>query len=721
MNTKILEYIDFEKVNTLLEGFNNSTGFVTAILDLEGNVLSKSGWRKICTEFHRQNHETSKKCSISDTVLSGELKNGEKYHFYKCLNGLVDVAVPIIINGEHVANLFSGQFFFEEPDKIFFQEQAIKYGFDEISYLKALENVPIVSELKVKIVMDFLLNMTQIISDMTYQKFELIELNNSLLESNKEYSSLNEEYQSQCEELIYAKNNAEESEARLRAIFENSIDAIGVTKKNGIITYANPSYVNLFGYNNLDELIGISVVNQIAPQYRDIMISSISNKTNNNFLPTKFETVGLRKDGSEFPFEIKVSGYELNNEKFNIGIIRDITEQKNEELRKAKNNLELITAKEKAEESDRLKTAFLQNMSHEIRTPMNAIMGFADILPDNFNDKEKLTYFSNIISQRSNDLLDIINDILDIAKIESGQVSVINENCNIDNLFTDLKLFFAEHQIRINKQHINFDIVSHFNTLSHTIVTDKVKLRQIYINLFTNAFKFTSEGRIEGGCKMDKNGKLIFYVSDTGIGIPKDKYQYVFERFSQLQKGESRLYGGTGLGLSIVKGLVNLLGGKIWLESEQNKGTTFYFTINYENNLKNEFSNMQDDTINDFLNFQNKTILIVEDDPYNMSLIDEILSNKDIHLLHAIDGKSAVDVLFSNSIDLVLMDIGLPDISGYEVIKQMLNQQPSLKIIAQTAFATSDDKIKTLKAGCLDFISKPLKANKLLSLINKHI
>lgn len=185
MKTNILDFIDFDKVNTLLEGFNQSTGFVTAILDLDGNVLSKSGWRQICTEFHRIHPETSKKCTISDTVLAGKLDEGEKYHFYQCLNGLVDVAVPIIINGERIANLFSGQFFFEQPDSSFFKKQAEKYGFDEKIYLNALKKVPVVSKEKVLAVMDFLLNMTQMISDMTFQKLEQMEMNEAIQKNER--------------------------------------------------------------------------------------------------------------------------------------------------------------------------------------------------------------------------------------------------------------------------------------------------------------------------------------------------------------------------------------------------------------------------------------------------------------------------------------------------------------------------------------------------------
>ncbi len=185
--TRIIDLIDFELVDTLLEGFNKSTGFVTAILDLDGNVLSQSGWRRICIEFHRVNPETSKKCTISDTVLAGKLAKGEKYHAYKCLNGLIDVAVPITVRGEHIANLFSGQFFFEEPNHSFFKKQAQKYGFNEITYLEALNKVPVISKEKVEVAMDFLRNMTQLISEMTFQRLEQIELNDELKKSEERW------------------------------------------------------------------------------------------------------------------------------------------------------------------------------------------------------------------------------------------------------------------------------------------------------------------------------------------------------------------------------------------------------------------------------------------------------------------------------------------------------------------------------------------------------
>jgi PAS domain S-box-containing protein len=292
------------------------------------------------------------------------------------------------------------------------------------------------------------------------------------------------------------------------------------------------------------------------------------------------------------------------------GAVKDISERKRAELEiieknaaiEAKNaeyarlneqllkiNRELTAAKEKAEESDHLKTAFLQNMSHEIRTPMNAIMGFASILKDNFNNKQKLENFCEIINSRCYDLLEIINDLLDISKIESGQSQLNIEECNLVELFSELNMFFKEQQIRLNKAHIDFNMVMNCGTAESLIMADILKLKQIFINLISNAFKFTDHGSIHGGCKFNETNQLIFYVTDTGIGIPPEKHDLIFERFMQLGDGRVKSYGGTGLGLAIVKGLINIMGGKVWIESEvedQKKKkpgrTTFYFTFPFK-------------------------------------------------------------------------------------------------------------------------------------------
>lgn len=257
----------------------------------------------------------------------------------------------------------------------------------------------------------------------------------------------------------------------------------------------------------------------------------------------------------------------------------NIIKQRNYELEEQ--NQVLIKLKQKAEENDRLKTAFLQNMSHEIRTPMNAIMGFCDLLPEYFDDKEKLEYFTDIINQRCRDLIIIIDDVLDIAKIESGQLPLKYEECDPEALFKDLYEIFKSQQKRLGKDHIELDYKLECEKCQHRFITDAVKLRQILVNIIGNSLKFTDVGYVRFGCRQDSPDFLTFYIEDTGPGIPPDKQNIVFERFVQISPHPNRLYGGTGLGLSIVMGLVDLLGGKIELKSVPEVGTTFLIKIPY--------------------------------------------------------------------------------------------------------------------------------------------
>ncbi len=347
-------------------------------------------------------------------------------------------------------------------------------------------------------------------------------------------------------------------------------------------------------------------------------------------------------------------------------------------------------------------------------------MGFSDLLKDEYHDKPKLEKYTAIISQRCNDLLEIIDGILDISKIESGQLNVNIEECNLRELFADLTSFFIGYQKRTGKPDIKFSLQAGCSPSENIILTDNVKLKQIFINLISNAFKFTDAGKIEGGCKYDQNHNLIFYVSDTGIGIPADKQNIVFERFAQLNQISKKNIGGTGLGLSIVKGLINLLGGEIFLTSEPGKGSTFTFTIPYniaqsihpDQSVFEKYTNK---------NLSNKTILIVEDDFYNAEYLKEILSGTGVAILQTENGKEAVEISIAQPVDLVLMDIRIPDIDGYEATRQIRKYKPNLKIIAQTAYASHHEKQKAIEAGCNDYISKPTKKDILLSILNKHL
>jgi PAS domain S-box-containing protein len=509
--------------------------------------------------------------------------------------------------------------------------------------------------------------------------------------------------------LKLSKEKAEESETRFKTLSSIASEGLMI-HNNGIILDANVAFAKLIGYNNPEEIIGKNAfeVTPLTYESKQTLFQHIKQNSNETYDISLIDKTGKQIQAQTRAAEIIYKGY-----KARLVYLIDISDRKVIEL-------ELLKAKEKAEESDRLKTAFLQNMSHEIRTPMNAIMGFSDLLYSNFNDKTKLKKFTEIIGQRCNDLLDIINDLLDISKIESGQLPVNIEECNLVDLFSELSAFFTEYQNRISKQHIKFNLEAICNPSGRIIITDKVKLKQIFINLISNAFKFTDEGKVEGGCKFDNHQNIVFYVSDTGIGIPSEKHQFIFERFSQLQHYTKRNTGGTGLGLPIVKALVGLLGGEIFLESEPGKGSTFSFTIPYKlaQPLLSQYSIVE--KIYDE-NFLGKTVLIVEDDSYNTVYIQEVLSGKGLNILQAENGKQAVEISLSQPIDIILMDIRLPDINGYEVTQQIRQHKPHLKIIAQTAYAESDEKQKAFEAGCIDYISKPTKQEALLSMLNKHL
>ena len=502
-----------------------------------------------------------------------------------------------------------------------------------------------------------------------------------------------------------------ESEEHFRLLVENAPDAIYI-QTDYKFSYLNKAALNLYAAETHDQLIGSKIVDRVHPDFRDIIYQRITEINEYKLISPSLECKHLKLDSTPIDVEVLAVPFVYNNKNGALVFVHDITNRKIAEN-------ELIRAKEHAEESDRLKTAFLQNMSHEIRTPMNAIMGFSSLLIEQYNNKAKIEQYSEIITQRCNDLLDIINDILDIAKIESGQLTVNFEECSLNSLFDELSLFFKESQKRFGKHHIELNINADCDSKDSVIMTDKVKLKQILINLIGNALKFTEEGKIQAGCKHDARNNLLFYISDTGIGIPADKQNIIFERFTQIMNGVKRLHSGTGLGLPIVKGLVGLLGGEIWLESEPEKGTTFYFTISYKTLDAFYHEPVVIESHNKY-DFSNKTILIVEDDVYNARYLYEILSLTGFNIIQTAYGKDALEITKSHSLDMILMDIRLPDIDGYNVTRQIKKQKPFLIIIAQTAYAALDEERKALNAGCDDYISKPIKREALLSKINKQ-
>ncbi len=396
-----------------------------------------------------------------------------------------------------------------------------------------------------------------------------------------------------------------------------------------------------------------------------------------------------------------------------LAIVRDITEIKKTKLQLEIYTNELLAAKEKAEKSDQLKSAFLANMSHEIRTPMNSIMGFADLLNDPELEPERRREFTDIIIERSADLLQIINDVLDISRIESGNVSVQNTNCDLNKLLDNLHITFLSKLQLKPQSRIRLICEKAVGIGQLFFRVDELKLKQIFINLLDNALKFTGQGTIRFGFLMPENATLTCFVSDTGIGIDPQYSEIIFERFRQADIPDRNKYKGTGLGLAICKGNAELMGGCIWVESEPGIGSSFFFKIPFIQLLSNGSENTAQKLVSGY-NWIGKTIVIVEDDYQSVTYLQMILRKTGITIFVAENGTFFRQILAElPDINLVLMDIQLPGEDGWELTQYSKSVRSDVPVIIQTAFGLQSHRKKSLASGCDSFITKPISQEEL--------
>lgn len=507
---------------------------------------------------------------------------------------------------------------------------------------------------------------------------------------------------------ITQRKQQEEEIKKLSVGIEQSPVSVIITDTDGTIEYVNRKFCDITGYQP-EEVLGknpsiLKSGNKTNEEYDALWQTIISGKE------WRGEFLNKKKNGDLYWESASISP--IRNEKGEntlfIGVKEDITARKGMEA-------ELMAAKEKAEESDRLKTAFLNNMSHEIRTPLNAITGFSELLNSKDNDPEEITQYTSVIKQSSNQLLSIIDDIVNIATIEAGQVKLLHKNTNVNQILQNV---YEQIKIKVSEINISCEIEQTLPDTKANIITDETKLTQILSNLVTNALKFTEKGSIKYGCFL-KDKYILFYVKDTGIGIPENLHKKIFERFRQSDSSVSRKYGGTGLGLSISKSFVELLGGEIWFESETGKGSTFYFSIPW---VPFEDPKNQNFSKGEIYLEKHSTILLAEDEDYNYLLVEKILEGQGLTFLRAVNGKIAVELCNKHpEIDLVLMDIKMPVMNGFEAARLIKAARPDLPVIVLTAYVQPGAKEEVVAKYYDDYLSKPFSREDLLLLLKKHL
>jgi PAS domain S-box-containing protein len=500
------------------------------------------------------------------------------------------------------------------------------------------------------------------------------------------------------------------AEEELNKIFTLSEDLICIVTLKGKILKVNPAFERALGYKQ-EEFLEKTLFDFMCPADMERTVNIVREKLEHNEPTINLENRYRCKDGS-FKWFSWIS-QPLYNKGIAFSIARDITSSKFYEK-------ELIKAKEKAEESDRLKSAFLSNMSHEIRTPMNGILGFSKMLEENL-ESEKRTQYVNYIHSSASQLLNIINDIIDFSKIEANQLRLHINDFDLNVLMNDLYAQFESERMAQGKSNLTLSLSIGLDKPDCFIQGDDLRIKQVLSNLLSNAIKFTHKGTVEFGYKLANNNKLNLYVKDTGIGISENKQNIIFEKFRQEDESFTRQYGGTGLGLAISKGLVELMGGEIGVRSERNKGSLFYFTIPYNKAGLVSIEAKITDSDEDY-KWSDKTILIIEDDMLGCEFLKEIMEPTKVKILIAENGLVAIKLIKSNpDIDLVLMDLRIPKMDGYTATSEIKKLRPELPVIAQTANALPEDRIRAEEAGCDDFITKPINRKEFLMTVNKYI
>lgn len=508
---------------------------------------------------------------------------------------------------------------------------------------------------------------------------------------------------------ISKRKRAEHNYYVLSKAIKNTPIGVLITSPEGVIEFVNPEFEKISQRSN-EDLLG-----RTFPPFFDIEKSPLKKSIEEALLGKVFQEEMSIVLFNNSPNWYSVSAAPVFNRNGSVAhvifVFDDINQRKEFEK-------EMMISKKKAEESDRLKSAFLSNLSHEIRTPLNAILGFSSLLNNSTISADEKLDIPNQLLHHSNLLLDIINDLIDISAIETNQLVIKKGECQLNKLLVNtFNEFLKENGKKNLKTYIKLGVAEE----SFTILTDGERLSQVVRHLLSNAIKFTNNGFVEFGYTFKDPGTLMFYVVDSGLGLDSQEKEFIFSAFRQADDSKTRSYNGLGLGLAIAKNIIERLGGKIWVNSTKNQGSTFFFTLPYIP-VRAKFEEIdQTQTKEAEFNWSNKTIMVADDIDSNFKFIQTLIKPTGANLIWAKNGKEAISMAKDNDIDLILMDIVMPEMDGFEATKQIKMIKKDIKVICQTAYPSPEHKAAGIECGMDRFLAKPIALKSMLEVINSYI
>ena len=802
------DLVDIPKLQALMDSFCQVIGAPNAVLEVDGTILAGAGWQRACTHFHRVNPDSCKRCLQSDTSLVESMTRGVPYAVYRCLNGLVDAAAPILVDGRHVANVFTGQFLTEPPDLDFFRAQARQFDFDEAPYLEAISKIPVISQDRVESITRVYAQLASMLADSGLDRLRQ-------KEAAAESAHLNEV----LEQRVLDRTEAlRESEARvqtkLNAILSPEGDVELLNLKDIIDTPTIQAMMDDFykitgilgAILDLEGNVLIAVgwqdictkFHRVTPSMclncreSDTQLTSgvapgaikfyrcrnnlwdvvtplmLGDRHVGNLFSGQFFFDDDKVDPDVFRLQARANGlietdymaalakvprYSREHIGTAMSFFRQLAQTISQmsyssiklarlsaDITRLNADLEarvqrrtadleavnesLMQAKLQAEAANIAKSAFLSNMSHEIRTPMNAIVGMTHLVRRSGVNTTQADYL-NKIETASNHLLNVINDILDLSKIEAGKFGLDEAPVSVAGLLSNI------NSIMVSRAHDKgLRLLVETESFPAGLQGDPTRLQQALLNYVTNAIKFTAAGSISiRALKQEETQESVtvrFEVSDTGVGIAPEALPRLFTAFEQADNSTSRHYGGTGLGLVITRRLAELMGGEAGVSSTPNTGSTFWFTARLSKIAA------QDDLVHHEMSdaeavirreFQGARILLVDDEPINLEVARTVLEDSGLRIDTAEDGQEAFDKATLTPYAIILMDMQMPRLDGVVATRKIrtLAQHEKTPIVAMTANAFKEDKLRCLAAGMNDFLSKPFNPDLLFVCLLKWL